>query len=344
MKTLRNIHEGFFSNVGATGALYKSKLIEYFENINKNIIKIGDKLPHIQQYTIKTSIDALKSAPDDWFADGLSSLLTKRNPSDEVKIRAVKNFFSTSLIITSDVFDPNITTLPNWFKINSILELYRNLYDYSEYLFVYIDGMTNLDPKEVVDFLKNFKTVNGIHIVNCPKFKRLDGFPPVIGKYGCTFIPSPNVKFRYSEVLKHFDNISGPIIFDRVSDNYNDKLLKKIKAKSASNTKIETKKTDTIASGEEIVKQPKERTKITAWKGASEDAPIWKVDERNRVHMPDGVEFGRLTRDCTTVYRQVNKALFVKEPSCNSFRPGDLIGYAYDKKGNLVCKLIRGNV
>ena len=34
MKTLKNIHEGFFSNVGATGALYKNKVIEYLKNIN----------------------------------------------------------------------------------------------------------------------------------------------------------------------------------------------------------------------------------------------------------------------------------------------------------------------
>ena len=34
MKTLKNIHEGFFSNVGATGALYKSKVVEYLKNIN----------------------------------------------------------------------------------------------------------------------------------------------------------------------------------------------------------------------------------------------------------------------------------------------------------------------
>ena len=60
--------------------------------------------------------------------------------------------------------------------------------------------------------------------------------------------------------------------------------------------------------------------------------------------MPDGTEFGRLTRDCTTVYRQVNKALFVKHPISNSMRPMDFIGYAYDKKDNLICKLVRGNV
>ena len=59
--------------------------------------------------------------------------------------------------------------------------------------------------------------------------------------------------------------------------------------------------------------------------------------------MPDGTEFGRLTRDCTTVYRQVNKALFVKH-AVYSIHPGDIIGYAYDKKDNLVCKLVRGNI
>ena len=44
MKTLKNIHEGFFSNVGATGALYKNKVIEYLENI-KNIKPEEVQLP-----------------------------------------------------------------------------------------------------------------------------------------------------------------------------------------------------------------------------------------------------------------------------------------------------------
>lgn len=343
MKTLRNIHEGFFSNVGATGALYKNKLIEYFENINKNIDKFID-LDNVGKYTIGYVINELKEVPDDWFNNGLSSIFS-RSQTDAAKIRSLKNFFCKSLIITPDVFDPNITTLPNWFKLDGLIELYKNSYSSGKYLVIYIDGMTNLDPKEIIDLLKKLNAVEGIHIVDCPKFKSLDEFPRTIGEYGLTFKPSPNVKFRYRDILKHFEDIKGPINFNRIVDNYEDKLLKKAQAKKANNAKIETKKkVDAIANGNDITKEPKERTKIKPWDGAIEDAPVWKVDERNRVHMPDGTEFGRLTRDCATVYRQVNKALFVKDPVYNSIRPGDLIGYAYDKKDKLVCKLVRGNV
>lgn len=342
MKTLKNIHEGFFSNVGATGALYKNKIIEYLENINK----AGDSFVdlYIPSYTIGKALEELKKAPDDWFNKGLGGLLTMPSPNS-FQVHHLRNFFLDRIIITPAVFDSNITTLPSWFKLDDFISFYKNAYALEDHLTIYIDSMPNLDPKEITNFLKNFKSIKGIHIVDCPKFKSFNDFPKELGKDGLLFKPSPDIKFKYRDVLKHFTDIEGPITFNRINDNNEEKLLKKTKAKTANDTKIQTKeKVDAIVNGKDITKQPKERTKITAWKGALEDAPIWKVDERNRVHMPDGVEFGRLTRDCTTVYRQVNKALFVKDPSCNSFRPGDLIGYAYDKKDNLVCKLVRGNV
>lgn len=343
MKTLKNIHEGFFSNVGATGALYKSKVIEYLKNINTARGKYQNI--YIASYTIEEALKEIIKVPDDWFNNGLGGALARRG-QDSMQVRYLKNFFMRCLIITPDVFDSNITTLPNWFKLNDdFFSLYRNTYSVEDSLVVYIDSMPNLDPKEVVDFLKKFNEVKGIHIVDCPKFKGFEGFPKTIGDAGLTFKPSPNIKLRYRDVLKHFTNIAGPIVFNHIDDNYDDKLLKKVKAKAANNAKIETKeKVAAIASEKDIVKKPKERTKITPWKGSFEEVPVWKVDERNRVYMPDGTEFGRLTRDCTTVYRQVNKALFIKNPICHSNAPGDLIGFARDKKDNLVCKLVRGNV
>lgn len=344
MKTLKNIHEGFFSNVGATGALYKNKLIEYFENINKIRNKFGVNDLYVSQYTIEEVIKELKSIPDEWFNNGLSGLLTKKG-TEGMKVRNVKQLFNTLLIITSDTFDSNITTLPNWFKLDGLIELYKDSYAPGEYLTIYIDGMTNLDPKEIIDVLKNLRSIKGVHIVDCPKFKNFEGFPKNIGKGGLMFKPSPDKKFRYRDILKYFTDIEGPIVFNRAIDNNEDKLLKKAQAKKTNDAKIETKKkVDAISNGKDITKEPKERTKIKPWNGAIEDAPVWKVDERNRVYMPDGTEFGRLTRDCTTVYRQVNKALFIKNPICNSNAPGDLIGFARDKKDNLVCKLVRGNI
>ena len=56
MKTLKNIHEGFFSNVGATGALYKNKVIEYLKNINTARNKYQNTI-YISPITIN---DALK--------------------------------------------------------------------------------------------------------------------------------------------------------------------------------------------------------------------------------------------------------------------------------------------
>lgn len=342
MKTLKNIHEGFFSNVGATGALYKNKVIEYLKNINKNRGTFVNL--YIPQYTIEEALKEINEVPDEWFNNGLGGALAKRG-LDSTQVRHLKNFFMRYLIITPDVFDSNITTLPNWFKLDDdFFSSYRNTYSVEDSLVVYIDSMPNLNPKEVVDFLKKFNEVKGIYIVDCPKFKGFEGFPKKIGDAGLTFKPSPNAKFKYRDILKYFTDIKGPIVFNRIDDNNEDKLLKKAAAKAANDAKIKTKeKVDTIANGKDITKEPKERTKIKPWDGSLEDAPVWKVDERNRVYMPDGTEFGRLTRDCTTVYRQVNKALFVKY-AVYSIHPGDLIGYAYDKKDNLICKLVRGNV
>ena len=341
MKTLRNIHEGFFSNVGATGALYKNKIIEYLKNINKNRAAFVNL--YIPPFTIEEALKEINEIPDEWFNNGLGGLLSRGN-QDTMKMRYFRSFFIGRLIITSNVFDSNITTLPTWFNLDSFVSFYKNLYNEADDLVVYIDNMSNLDSKEVINFLKNFKAVKGIHIVDCPKFKSFEGFPKKIGKDGLWFKPSLNAKFKYRDVLKYFTDIEGPIIFNHAGDNYDDKLLKKAKAKAANDAKIETKKkVDAISNGKDITKEPKERTKIKSWNGPLEDAPVWKVDERNRVYMPDGTEFGRLTRDYTTVYRQVNKALFVKH-AVYSAHPGDLIGYAYDKKDNLVCKLVRGNV
>ena len=344
MKTLKNIHEGFFSNVGATGALYKNKIKEYFENINKNRTTFDDL--YISQYTIEEALKEINEIPDDWFNNGLGGLLSKvsRGSQDAMKMRHFKYFFTSRLIITSNIFDSNITTLPTWFNLDSFVSFYKNMYNEAGDLVVYIDNMPNLDPKEVINFLKNFKAIKGIHIVDCPKFKSFEGFPKKIGSEGLMFKPSLNAKFKYRDVLKYFTEIEGPIIFNHASDNYDDKLLKKVQAKKANDAKIKTKeKVDAISNEKDIIKEPKERTKIKPWNGPLEDAPVWKVDERNRVYMPDGTEFGRLTRDCATVYRQVNKALFVKH-AVYSIHPGDFIGYAYDKKDNLICKLVRGNV
>ena len=342
MKTLKNIHEGFFSNVGATGALYKNKIIEYLENI-KNVNTKSLYIRDMGRYTLEEAIKEVKTVPDDWFNNGLGDLLSKHRNAGE--IRNLRYLFARRLIISADVFDPKITTLPTWFKLDDFVSFYKNVYGNTEELTVYIGNMPNLDPKEVINLLKNFNLVKGIVIVDCPKFKDFEGLPKKIGQDGLVFKPSPNAKFRYRDILKYFTQIEGPIIFNRVDNNNEDKLLKKAAAKAANDAKIKTKeKVDTIANGKDITKEPKERTKIKPWNGAIEDAPVWKVDERNRVYMPDGTEFGRLTRDCTTVYRQVNKALFVKNPICYSNSPGDLIGYAYDKKDNLICKLVRGNV
>ena len=342
MKTLKNIHEGFFSNVGATGALYKNKIIEYLENI-KNVNTKSLYIRDMGRYTLEEAIKEVKNAPDDWFNNGLGDLLVKHRNANE--IRNLRYLFARRLIISADVFDPKITTLPNWFKLDDFASFYKNVYNNAEDLTVYIGNMPNLDPKEVINLLKNFNLIKGIVIVDCPKFKDFEGLPKKIGQEGLVFKPSPSVKFRYRDILKYFTEIEGRIIFNRVDDNNEDKLLKKTAAKAANDAKIKTKeKVDAIANGKDITKEPKERTKIKPWDGAIEDAPVWKVDERNRVYMPDGTEFGRLTRDCTTVYRQVNKALFVKNPICYSNSPGDLIGYAYDKKDNLICKLVRGNV
>lgn len=340
MKTLRNIHEGFFSNVGVTGALYKNKIKEYFENINKNRGTFVNL--YIQQYTIEEVLKEINEVPDDWFNNGLGDLLSKHFNANE--IRHLRWFFTSRLIITADVFDPKITTLPTWFKLDDFVPFYKNIYGNAEDLTMYIGNMPNLNPKEVSNFLKNFNLIKGIVIIDCPKFKGFEGFPKTIGDAGLTFKPSPNIKLRYRDVLKYFTDIKGPIIFNRIDDNNEDKLLKKAASKATNDAKIKTdKKVDAISNGKDITKEPKERTKIKPWDGAIEDAPVWKVDERNRVYMPDGTEFGRLTRDCTTVYRQVNKALFVKH-AVYSIHPGDLIGYAYDKKDNLICKLVRGNV
>ena len=342
MNTLKNIHEGFFSNVGATGALYKNKIIEYLENI-KNVNTKSLYIRDMGRYTLEEAIKEVKTVPDDWFNNGLGDLLSKHRNAGE--IRNLRYLFARRLIISADVFDPKITTLPTWFKLDDFVSFYKNVYGNTEELTVYIGNMPNLDPKEVINLLKNFNLVKGIVIVDCPKFKDFEGLPKKIGQDGLVFKPSPNAKFRYRDILKYFTQIEGPIIFNRVDNNNEDKLLKKAAAKAANDAKIKTKaKVDTIANGKDITKEPKERTKIKPWNGAIEDAPVWKVDERNRVYMPDGTEFGRLTRDCTTVYRQVNKALFVKNPICYSNSPGDLIGYAYDKKDNLICKLVRGNV
>ena len=342
MKTLKNIHEGFFSNVGATGALYKNKVIEYLENI-KNVNTKSLYIREMSRYTLEEAIKEVKTVPDDWFNNGLGDLLSKHRNANE--IRNLRYLFARRLIISADVFDPKLTTLPNWFKLDDFVSFYKNVYGNAEELTVYIGNMQNLDPKEVINLLKNFNLIKGIVIVDCPKFKDFEGLPKKIGQDGLVFKPSPDIKFKYKDILKHFIDIEGPIIFNRVDNNNEDKLLKKAAAKAANDAKIKTKeKVDTIANGKDVTKEPKERTKIKPWNGAIEDAPMWKVDERNRVYMPDGMEFGRLTRDCTTVYRQVNKALFVKNPICYSNSPGDLIGYAYDKKDNLICKLVRGNV
>ena len=345
MKTLRNIHEGFFSNVGATGALYKNKVIEYLKNINTARSKYQNTI-YISPLTINDALEEINDVPDEWFNNGLGGVLAKKG-EDSRQVFCLKRFFTQFLVITPDVFDSNITTLPNWFKLNDdFFSLYKSEYNASvdDSLVIYIYSMQNLDPKEVIDFLKKFKAIKGIYIVDCPKFKNFEGFPKKIGETGLTFKPSPNIKFKYRDVLKYFTDIEGPIIFNHINDNNEEKLLKKVKAKAANDAKIKTdKKVNAISNGKDITKKPKERTKIKPWNGSLEDAPVWKVDERNRVYMPDGTEFGRLTRDCTTVYRQVNKALFVKN-AVYSIHPGDLIGYAYDKKDNLVCKLVRGNV
>ena len=342
MKTLKNIHEGFFSNVGATGALYKNKVIEYLENI-KNVNTKSLYIREMSRYTLEEAIEEAKNISDEWFNNGLGDLLSKHLNANE--IRHLKWFFTRRLIITADVFDPKTTTLPTWFKLNDFVSFYKNAYGNGEDLTVHIGNMPNLDPKEVSNFLKNFNLIKGIVIVDCPKFKDFEGFPKKIGTDGLVFKPSPGIKFKYKDILKHFIDIEGPIVFNHADNNNEDKLLKKTAAKAANHAKIKTdKKVDAISNRKDITKEPKERTKIKPWDGAIEDAPVWKVDERNRVYMPDGTEFGRLTRDCTTVYRQVNKALFVKNPICYSNSPGDLIGYAYDKKDNLICKLVRGNV
>ena len=343
MKTLKNIHEGFFSNVGATGALYKNKVIEYLKNINTARNKYQNTI-YISPIIINGALKEINDVPDEWFNNGLGGVLAKKG-EDSRRVFYLRRFFTQSLIITPDVFDSNITTLPNWFKLNDdFFSLYKNTYSVDDSLVIYIYNMQNLDPKEVIDFLKKFTAIKGIYIVDCPKFKNFEGFPKKIGEAGLTFKPSPNIKFKYRDVLKYFTDIEGPIIFNRVDINNEEKLLKKAAAKAANDAKIKTdKKVNAISNGKDITKEPKERTKIKPWNGSLEDAPIWKVDERNRVHMPDGTEFGRLTRDCTTVYRQVNKALFVKH-AVYSIHPGDIIGYAYDKKDNLVCKLVRGNV
>ena len=126
MKTLRNIHEGFFSNVGVIGALYKNKIKEYFENINKNRDTFVNL--YIPQYTIEEALKEINEVPDDWFNNGLGGALAKRG-LDSTQVRHLKNFFMRYLIITPDVFDPKITTLPTWFKLDDdFFSSYRNTY------------------------------------------------------------------------------------------------------------------------------------------------------------------------------------------------------------------------
>ena len=137
------------------------------------------------------------------------------------------------------VFDPKLTTLPNWFKLDDFMPFYKNTYNNVEELTVYIGDMPNLDPKEVINLLKNFNLIKGIVIVDCPKFKDFEGLPKKIGQDGLVFKPSPNAKFRYRDILKYFTQIEGPIIFNRIDDNNEEKLLKKAAAKAANDAKID---------------------------------------------------------------------------------------------------------
>ena len=123
MKTLKNIHEGFFSNVGATGALYKNKVIEYLENI-KNVNTKSLYIREMSRYTLEEAIEEAKNISDEWFNNGLGDLLSKHLNANE--IRHLKWFFTRRLIITADVFDPKTTTLPTWFKLNDFVSFYKN--------------------------------------------------------------------------------------------------------------------------------------------------------------------------------------------------------------------------
>ena len=201
MKTLKNIHEGFFSNVGATGALYKNKVIEYLENI-KNVNTKSLYIREMSRYTLEEAIKEVKTAPDDWFNNGLGDLLSTRRNANE--IHNLRYLFARRLIISADVFDPKLTTLPNWFKLDDFASFYKNVYGNAEELTVYIGNMPNLDPKEVINLLKNFNLIKGIVIVDCPKFKDFEGLPKKIGQDGLVFKPSPNAKFRYRDILKYF--------------------------------------------------------------------------------------------------------------------------------------------
>ena len=185
MKTLKNIHEGFFSNVGATGALYKNKVIEYLKNINAARNKYQNTI-YISPITINDALKEINDAPDEWFNNGLGGVLAKTG-EDSRRVFYLRRFFTQSLIITPDVFDSNITTLPNWFKLNDdFFSLYKNTYSVDDSLVIYIYNMQNLDPKEVIDFLKKFTAIKGIYIVDCPKFKNFEGFPKKIGEVGLT--------------------------------------------------------------------------------------------------------------------------------------------------------------
>ena len=155
MKTLKNIHEGFFSNVGATGALYKNKVIEYLKNINTARNKYQNTI-YISPIIINGALKEINDVPDEWFNNGLGGVLAKKG-EDSRRVFYLKRFFTQSLIITPDVFDSNITTLPNWFKLNDdFFSLYKNTYSVDDSLVIYIYSMQNLDPKEVTDFLKKF--------------------------------------------------------------------------------------------------------------------------------------------------------------------------------------------
>ena len=87
MKTLKNIHEGFFSNVGATGALYKNKIIEYLENI-KNVNTKSLYIRDMGRYTLEEAIKEVKrrislssafSWDDGYFANLYANISKNRN-------------------------------------------------------------------------------------------------------------------------------------------------------------------------------------------------------------------------------------------------------------------------
>lgn len=323
MKTLNDIREGFFKNIGVSQKLNIELIKDYFVKLRglldrsyrpTDTLEIRWARTHLSVYRIDQFIKMCEEA-------------SKANESHE-------GFWSidrwtpgplNSIYISPETVG-DIDKLPDWFNFKEMLNVVGT--NKQSDMSIYICGMPRL--KDVNKLFDGFTSIYNLSITDCPKIDKsiLKKFPKrVYGNF--VFKPSDDVTMTNTDIAKAIPGgIEGDIYVNRKDGDYNTQKP----SKNTKPTNNDTPASQETPTSQETPAAPKVRLKLVPVNDPK-DAPVFTVNAKNKVFNAEGIEIGRLSRDRKTVYRDVNKIMTVGDD-----------GYGYNMKGKLICILSIENV